>query len=333
MFFGDVNARARGLGTHLLGAGDLERLAAASSLGMLQNELGARGFLAPTGEPTALELSVRRRTADQMRLMSLWSHERREVLSVIFDDEERRAISALLRGAAQGVAAESRLTGLVSTERLPERALQTLAALPTIREVVGLLALWRHPFASALTGPARRARPSLFELDIALHRAFALRATQSARRGGSELRAYVRELVDLSNAGAALLHGPEKDQSVAERAFVPGGTRITPELFAQMLALEQRGMVAARLATLFKGSAFSGAFADAGEDLSRLESALLSAQIASQKKAARIDPLGPAPLIAFALGLRAQALNLRRVIWGVALGAPATVIRSELVVA
>jgi hypothetical protein len=48
---------------------------------------------------------------------------------------------------------------------------------------------------------------------------------------------------------------------------------------------------------------------------------------------ARRDPLGSAPLLAFALALRAQTVDLQRVIWGVALGAPAALVARELVTA
>ena len=44
-YLGDINARARGLHTHLLPSSELERLARATSLPALQRELSALGFV------------------------------------------------------------------------------------------------------------------------------------------------------------------------------------------------------------------------------------------------------------------------------------------------
>jgi hypothetical protein len=50
-----------------------------------------------------------------------------------------------------------------------------------------------------------------------------------------------------------------------------------------------------------------------------------------QRRAARLDPLGSAPFVLFLLRLQAQSTDLRRLAWGAALGAPADLLRSELV--
>jgi len=47
----------------------------------------------------------------------------------------------------------------------------------------------------------------------------------------------------------------------------------------------------------------------------------------------RVDPSGAAPIIGFAIELRAEVVNLRGIIWGVALQAPAALIQAEMVVA
>jgi vacuolar-type H+-ATPase subunit C/Vma6 len=72
-------------------------------------------------------------------------------------------------------------------------------------------------------------------------------------------------------------------------------------------------------------------FTDEPKEVASLETAVLRAQLEEQNHAARMDPEGTAPLISFALGLRAEALNLRRIIWGVALEAPAALLEAEVV--
>jgi vacuolar-type H+-ATPase subunit C/Vma6 len=44
-----------------------------------------------------------------------------------------------------------------------------------------------------------------------------------------------------------------------------------------------------------------------------------------------MNPEGTAPLIGFALSLRAEVLDLRRIIWGVSLEAPGALLEAEMV--
>ena len=52
---------------------------------------------------------------------------------------------------------------------------------------------------------------------------------------------------------------------------------------------------------------------------------MLLYRIAAMHAAERRDPAGPASVLEFGLRLRAEAVDLRRLIWGVALGAPGSV--------
>ena len=123
----DVNARARGLSTHLLGGGQLAELAGAPDLPALAARLRDAGLTLPeTAEPTAaeLELAVRRRAAGELTILGRWTARRPELLAVLFDEEDRRSVRALLRGAVERASAGLRIAGLVPTPALPERALE-----------------------------------------------------------------------------------------------------------------------------------------------------------------------------------------------------------------
>jgi len=334
-YFGDINTRARGLRTHLLSSGDLDRLARASSLAVLQRELSALGRARADGPatPASLEHSIRRWAASQMAVLERWCTDaRRAALSVIFEDEDRRSIQALLRGAARGTATETRMTALIPSRSLPERALLTLAKQPTPADVVRLLVLWGHPFGSALVRAASAARPSLFEIEIELQRAFAQRASSSAEEGGRQLLEYVQQIVDLMNAWSVLLHFDERDRSIVEHTFVDGGRWITRELFHTLMNLEAREDVEKQLASSLRSSAFAPVFRGKIENLAELEGAALRAQIEWQNRAVRLDPSGAAPVVGFAIELRAQVLDLMAIVWGVALRAPGALIEAELVV-
>ncbi len=335
-YLGDINTRARGLRTHLLPSSDLERLALAASLPALQRELSSLGLArsdAPA-TPASLETSIRHHAARQMRVLDRWcSDDRRLVLSVLFEDEDRRSIQAILRGAEHGAASEARMAGLVPTTSLSERALFTLASQPTPADVVRMLLLWNHPFGPPLVEAASGAHPSLFEIEVALQRAFARRASSRAREGGAQLVEYVGQVVDLMNAWSALLHFVERDPRIVELTFIEGGHWLTRDVFENLMGVATREDVEKQLAWELRKSAFAPAFREGIDDVAELESAALRAQIDWQNRSMRIDPSSAAPVIGFAIELRAQVLSLRRIIWGVALRAPAALIQGDMVFA
>ncbi|MBT8483156.1 MAG: V-type ATPase subunit [Myxococcales bacterium] len=335
-YLGDLNARARGLHTHLLSPSELVRLAGATSLPALHRELSSLGFVASDSPATAasLESSIRRHTARQLRVLDRWCGDRRRLaLSVLFEDEDRRSIQRILRGAEQGVSSEARMAGLVPTASLSERALFTLASQPTPADVVRMLLLWSHPFGPPLVEAASRAYPSLFELEIALQRAFARRASTRAREGGPQLVEYVEQVIDLMNAWSALLHFAERDPKLTELTFVEGGQWITRPVFDKLMGASTREDVEKELGWVLRKSALAPVFRDGVDEIAALESAALRAQIAWQHRSMRIDPSSAAPVIGFVIELRAQALSLRRIIWGVALRAPAALIQGDMVLA
>jgi vacuolar-type H+-ATPase subunit C/Vma6 len=269
-----------------------------------------------------------------MAILDRWcTDDRRAALAVIFEDEDRRSIQAILRGAQQATATEARMAGLIPTKNLPERALRALATQPTPTDVIRMLVLWNHPFGAALVPAASGPHPSLFEIEVELQRAFARRASVRAHEGGTQLVEYVEQVIDMMNAWSALLHFVERDPSIVDMTFVEGGRWLTRDVFHKLMGLETLRQVEKRLAWELRKSALASAFRDELEDLTELERATLRAQIDWQNRAVRLDPSGAAPVIGFAIELRAEVLNLRRIIWGVALRAPAALIQAEMVVA
>jgi len=144
---------------------------------------------------------------------------------------------------------------------------------------------------------------------------------------------YVEQVVDVMNTWSALLHFVERDPAIVDMTFVEGGRWITRDVFHKLMPLETRPQVEKRLAWELRRSALGSAFRGDIEDLAQLEGTMLRAQIDWQNRAVRVDPSGAAPIIGFAIELRAEVVNLRRIIWGVALEAPAALIQAEMVVA
>lgn len=332
----DVNARARGLGTHLLSRAQLAALSDAPDLPALAARLRDLGLTVPeTAEPTAaeLELAVRRRAAAALAILARWTARRAELVAVLFDEEDRRSVRALLRGAVERAPAELRLAGLIPTPALPERALEELARAPTSAAVTALLIAWQHPYGPPLAARARSPQPDLYALELALARAAAARLSAVARRVGGFLAAYVHETLDLENALGAVALASVPAEVAPRDAFLAGGRTLSLETFERAVTTRDPAAAADRVAKAFGGSPMSTVFREHRDDMAVLEDAVLRARIAALEQLGRRDPLGPAPLLAYALALRAQTVDLHRVVWGVALGAPPALVARELVTA
>ena len=322
----DLNARSRGLAAHLLTPSQLDALSRDADLSTLAQDLRRMGFTIEEGAdqttPAALELAVRRWAAAYTAVLVRWAGPRAEPLAVLFEEEDRRSLRAILRGAAQGVAAEQRLAGLIPTPALPERALSELARQPTPGTVATLLVAWRNPYGSPVLATAAEAHPDLAQLELILGRTFAARILRTTSRAGGVLRAYAAETIDLENVAAALVLATETKDLLPKQAFLPGGARVTIQDFEEAVASGAPGMATERLARAFGRTRYADALRGHASNPSALEEALLAARIARLRRLQRLSPLGVVPVLLSFLRLRAQVLDLQRIIWGVALGAP-----------
>jgi vacuolar-type H+-ATPase subunit C/Vma6 len=333
----DVNARARGLGTRLFTRGQLESLARAEDPAALTDGFRRLGLLVGGEREVAtgpeLELAVRRWAAAALRILARWAGPRVPALAVIYEEEDRKSLRAILRGSILGAAAEARLSGAVPTPALPERALEELARQPTPAAVAALLSAWRNPYGPALAVAAGAAQPDPFALDVALDRAFAARALAASRRAGGELLEYVRETVDLTNALTALVLAVAGRDVVPKDVFLPGGDRVSITVFEEAAALGEPGAAGMRLARGLAPSALADPFRHVTRELTGLEEELLRVRIRELTRRTRRSPLGPAPTLWFAMRLRAQVVDLQRIVWGAALSTPPPALAAALVTA
>lgn len=323
----DLNARARGLGTHLLEPAQMAALSREPDAPSLAAALRREGVLttamteAPS--PQDLELAIRRWAAALLRILARWAGSRAAVLPLVFDEEDRRSLRSVLRGSVQHVPAEQRLAGLIPTPALPERALEELARTATPADAAALLAVWHHPFATTVLPAAAAAQPDLFALDLALSRAVAVRATDAARQSRSgTLRSWVRDTIDLENARSAILLSTAGDDVVPADVFLPGGQHLTFPAFERAVMAREPGAVAMQLATAFAGTPYGATFMHAGRDVAALEHELVQQRMDELARERRRAPLGPLPVLWFALQLRTQVVDLQRIVWTVALNAP-----------
>jgi vacuolar-type H+-ATPase subunit C/Vma6 len=316
----DVNARARGLGSHLLSSGTLASLGGVHTLQELSRTLAAAGIVpeeTSVGTAAEVELALRRWAAGEIRVIRHWLGSRAEVLSIALEAEDHRSVRALVRGAAAGLAAAVRLTGLLPTPALPERLLQELAARDSIRDQAALLVAAGHPVGPALLAAAAGSRPDLFAVEVAISRAFAERATRGARRGGKVLRIHVELLIDAMNCRSALLLMQGASGISPASAFIPGGRRVTLERFTAAAGAPDRYAGARMLAAIDDRGA--EAWRDAA-DPAALEAAMDRAENERLAHLARMNPLGPAPILLYLRRLRDQLVALGEVVWSLDLG-------------
>jgi len=320
----DVNARARGLGTHLLDVTALESLGRESDISGLAAALRRHGVLtAATAEvpsAEAIELALRRWAGAMLRIIGRWAGPRVTALPLVFDDEDRRSLRAIFRGAAQRAPAMTRLAGLIPTPFLPERALEELAHAATPELAGSLLSAWRHPYAEAILPVTATPQPDLLAFEVAISRAYAQRLAAAASRSRSgAVRAFVAESIDLENATTALaLAGNDRDIIVRE-TFLAGGTDLLLAGFERAIKTGTAEGARAELRSALARTPYATAFAPG---TTWLEDELLRLRLQSLGDRVRQAPLDALTTIWFALRLRAQLIDLQRILWTVMLNGP-----------
>lgn len=329
----DVNARARGLANQLLGRAGIEQLALATNVGELALELERAGYpgAGRGASPEELERAVGGNTRRQLSILARWCGERTRFLPIAFEDEDRRSLRSLIRGALGSVASGSRLRGLVPTPALPERALGELAQLSTAAEIAATLTAWRNPYGEAIRDEAARTHPNLFRMELAINRLFAVRATSGAKSGGSDLRAFVEESIDLENASAALALSATELEPIEpiepvetedpEACFIEGGRCLDRKKFSEAARSDDARGTRQVLAGVFAGTVFGRAFEGPSEVDSDIELELFRVRLEALVARARREPLSVVLLLAFVFRARAEGLDLRKLIWARALGA------------
>jgi len=330
MRWDDVNARARGLATHLLDRDALAALAAAPDWPTLLSRAASLDYPFDLGagalvDPPAFDRAVSVVAAYRFRLLGRWLAGRGAVLAVVMEDEEYRALRALLRGAAQGASPGARLHAVLPTPSLPLRILERLARATTVAEFAHDLLRVGHPAGRVLEQLGRQSPPpGLGDLEWALTRLFTERAVRAARPGGSVVRRFAADLVDQANLWTLLLSAPPPDAMTGGREYLPGGSVLTREVFVRLRAERDGDRLMTRLRAQFAGTAIGTALARDPVEWASLESRVASARIVWLRGLARRDPLGPAVVLSVLERIRAEARALRAIAWGVAFGAPAT---------
>ena len=326
--FEEVVARVHGLSGHLLGRARLVDVARSRSLVRLVSELeaafGSSLGVAAGVTPGQAELAVRRAAAAHLATLARWGPPRSFLLTPFFLDEDRRSVRTLLRGAIAGAAEEERISGLVPTPLLPERALHALASERTVSGIAALLSAWNHPFGSRLMAYSRDPKPDLLRLDLLINVAWITASADAVRRAPRgfdtkrELTSFVRDTADAANAMTALQVAGQSISIAPDELFLPIGRQLARDTFLRATRAPSVTAARAILGRAFRGTALEPAFARSTRDF---EDAVLGARMMRAIRSAWRTPLGAAPIVAFMLRLRAEVRDLCLIIWRLAAGA------------
>lgn len=326
-WWADVNARATGLAGHLLDGPEWRRARTTPDLFTLCRELARLGYPIESGaEPRAAERVIEQVRRQRQALLVRWLGSRSRHLRFVLEIDDRRAIRALLRGAAADLSPSERLAVVPPSVGVSERMAERAALAATPEECVEILADLGQDLAVRTMEELRSwterwpETSALLALEIALVRAAAARAVEGAKRGGGELERLVALTLDLQNAWSVLVLVPLATPE-AESVFVEGGAKLSLDAFREALEAGEGAAARAVLARELPSPA-SEPFADPTLPPGRLKRRVLALTVRQQQLAARHDPLGPAPVLAFSLRLQLESRDLRGLLWARALGAP-----------
>jgi vacuolar-type H+-ATPase subunit C/Vma6 len=255
-------------------------------------------------------------------LLGRWCGPRREILRVVFEEDDLRSLRAVLRGAVAGISPELRIQGLIPTAALPLRALKQLAHLD-LGGVSALLATWGSPYAGPVARQTHR-MPDLFQLELDLTREFLERSAAAARGGERFLRRYTTLVVDLENLRSASVLASERHEQNSDQAFIAGGTRVTLPRYHKAATSAGFAEAVLLLAPHFHETALGRLLEQRFETPADLEDAILDLLVAESGSAARVEPLSSAPVLHYVLRLRSELRRLQRLIWKLALGGSPT---------
>jgi hypothetical protein len=318
---GDVVARARGLARHLLAEEALSSLATARGSGALADELAHLGYprvsddrAGPISAIEAVEASIEYETARRLSLLVRWLGPRRQLFVGVFEQDELRVLRIFLRRVSAGRASAGARPPVEALTSFGRGAREELLRAVDPAAFARVLKRLGSPYGAPLIASLRAGESGLLALESALDRTFAARARAAAQRVGGCLLAWVVQGIDLGNAWGALLGAPDP--------FVEGGERLTRAEFDRIAREESPSARRAALAGVFAADGLGAVFEDAAAPLAALESRSRIARLRELRRAARIDPLGPAALLEAVMRLREEPKRLRRIAWAVAQGIP-----------
>lgn len=326
-------ARTHGLRARLLQHHQLESLAQARDLESMAHKLAQLGipvlYRGDSAEnrrltPNQIELGITARQATLFSLLERWGRGHAPV-EVILLELEAEGIRRLLRAALGGIPSERRSQGAIPTCRLSPQLITELAKAPTLRDAVTALRARQHPFAPLLESLAGALAPDPLALDLTLLQCWA-NASRMVLGGGvqrwnswkQETQEYLALKLDLANWWSAWALAAARTELAAEELFLPGG-RYSKLEHLRRAQIEGAAGLSAVLAGTLQRTPFAEWYRT-GLRPAQLERGFQQILLTLYRGKAHREPLSSAIIFLFALRLRAENRELRRLVWAHALG-------------
>ena len=184
----------------------------------------------------------------------------------------------------------------------------------SIREQGVLLLGAGHPCGHAVLAAASDREPDLFRIELAIARTLAERAVRGSRGTGRFLRDYVAAMIDRDNCRTALVLAAIGTGEPTASLFLPGGG-LRPEEFERAPATRDPVMAARALGAVPATRDLAPILLQHATSPADLERALEDRAVTTVQRDARLNPLGPAPVLFFLHRIRQQSIALARLVW------------------
>jgi vacuolar-type H+-ATPase subunit C/Vma6 len=192
--------------------------------------------------------------------------------------------------------------------------LEELARLSTPGAIGTTLAIWGHGLAAPFRDVVGQERPDLLALDLRLARVFAERSTAQVSRTEPRLLPDLQLMIDFENVRSALLLTDSSELRPAD-CWIPGGQALSRAHFISSTGRQNPQDRIEYLIKVLAPTPLAAILQREGPDVAALDRAVLSWRRSEAHRLARLDPLGPMPTLQYVLSVRAELVQLQRLIW------------------
>jgi len=344
---GYVNARLRGMRSHLSERALFDRLIESGDLQHVIQELSSTTY----GADLEAELVHGRDAAhvdealkDNMvrayrKVLGFLNESSAELLETLLGRWDVFNIKTILRGSHNACSMEEIKASLVPAGFLSAEDLDGLARIGDVRGVVDTVATWGLPYARALraAAPEYVRKGNIAGLELALDRHYfewAASRLEGDRPDVNVVRQVLGTQIDVLNIVTAMRMLKESLGEVdAEPFFLEGGRSITKELYLKLATLSDVDDILDGL----KGTPYAGVLEDAAlrylrkGSIAVFERALEEFLTERAIVAGIVDPNGIGVAISYLWAKQNEVTNLRIVIKGIEIGMPPERMREELI--
>jgi V/A-type H+-transporting ATPase subunit C len=251
-------------------------------------------------------------------------------------------VKVILRGKHIGASTEEIMEAILPAANLTEPLLRSLAESLDIKSVIDLLVIWNFPYARIIRDAYEEYRSTgkLLPLELAMDFEFYKRSLSILEQKKNDMDAallseFLKQEIDFLNIMTAIrLNNEKASAEEAERFFVPGGKKLSLQLFKEIAELPNIEMIPDLLVrTPYLKAAQDGLrrYLKTGY-VSAFQRALEEFSVRQAAKLFLADPLSAALLIAFFYTKRNEVTNLRIIVRGKSVGMDEQEIKEAMII-